>query len=715
MYQPARPEVVSDRLAALRSGGVATIERLLRRVPSLADALVGRGHLVDPYLRSSAKTVDSISRFATLISSQAVIPLIIAHAGMTETKLLSVTAWNGGLVSKEQASAETGADPDVLERAVTGLAELLLIDRSAGWSALRPGVLEHVALPARPFRRYADLYTSAELEIIASNLDVVAGTRKWERVDAVERALRDPDTVGRLLDHIDRDSLSFFLEVAQAPGAIRASDPYRAMTAYMSEHERIRMLSSIGLMGRDRHTGDLWVWLDVLVAMRGGLFDDYDEFVPQLSTIADDHRVASMPGVVSTLDRLLAQYAASPVAALKSGGIGVQAIRATAKALRLDTVTVGLLTVLAVDLGLLGAVINEERGRGRNRTIEYEWRLTTAVTEWKAQPAARRWQRLVAAWLDSRQLPVDGKPVERYEFSPWSGTALVPRGVFARALAELDGVSLHRGEFATWMVHRHPTLHDVETTAQLLAEAEVLGLVEGSDRVTLTAAARLLFGGGQVEEVLSGGPVTFVVQADHSLIAPPDLAADVAATLERFAHLESDAGARIYRIDERGVASAIDGGTEADEILAFLARHAPTGVPSNVERTVTDVADRHGKLQVGSGATWIASDDPALISRAVGVKAAKLTAISPTSAVSSLPRTKVMTALRAAGLPALDTEAERAAPTSQVPRGFAVDHTERIELFPRDLVALAAGLSDITELTYEVDWDSELDRLTEDL
>lgn len=44
-----------------------------------------------------------------------------------------------------------------------------------------------------------------------------------------------------------------------------------------------------------------------------------------------------------------------------------------------------------------------------------------------------------------------------------------------------------------------------------------------------------------------------------------------------------------------------------------------------------------------------------------------------------------------------------------------MDHTERIELFPRDLAALAAGLADLTELTYEVDWDSTLDRLTEDL
>jgi hypothetical protein len=715
MYQPARPEVVSDRLAALRSGGVGTIERLLRRVPSLADALVGRGHLVDPYLRSSAKTIDSISRLATLISSQAVVPLIIAHAGMNETKLLALTAWNGGLMSREQAVAETGADPDVLERAVAGLAELLLVDPTAGWAALRPGVLEHVELPARPFRQYADHYTSAELQIIASNLDVEAGTRKWERVTAIEQALRDRDTVARVLDHLDRPAFEFFLDVAQSPGSIRASDPYRAMSAYINDRQRVQVLSSLGLMGQDRHTGQLWVWLDVLVAMRGGLFDDYDEFTPELAPIDNDHRIASMPGVVATLDRLLAQFAAAPVAALKTGGIGVQAIRSTAKAMRLDTVTVGLLTVLAVDLGLLGSVIKEERGRGRNRTVEQEWRLTTTVTDWKAQPAARRWQRLVAAWLDSRQLPVEGKPVERYEFSPWSGAALVPRGVFARALAELDGVAIRRGDFATWLVHRHPTLHDVETAAQLLAESEVLGLVDGSDEVTLSAAARLLFGGGAVEDVLSGGPVTFVVQADHSVIAPPDLAADVAATLERFAHLESDVGARIYRIDERGVASAIDGGMEADEILAFLVRHTPTGMPPNVERTVTDVADRHGKLQVGSAVTWIASDDPALISRAVGVKAAKLTALSPMSAVSSLPRTKVMTALRAAGLPALDTEAESGSPLPWVARSLAVHHAERIEPFPRDLAALAAGLSDIAELTYEVDWSTELDRLTGDM
>jgi hypothetical protein len=75
----------------------------------------------------------------------------------------------------------------------------------------------------------------------------------------------------------------------------------------------------------------------------------------------------------------------------------------------------------------------------------------------------------------------------------------------------------------------------------------------------------------------------------------------------------------------------------------------------------------------------------------------------------------VMAALRAAGLPTLDTEAEPAPPSPWVrPRGLTTDNTERIELFPRDLVGLAAGLSDITELSYEVDWDAELHSLTRD-
>src|SRR5205823_7031846 len=122
---------------------------------------------------------------------------------------------------------------------------------------------------------------------------------------------------------------------------------------------------------------------------------------------------------------------------------------------------------------------------------------------------------------------------------------------------------------------------------------------------------------------------------------------ELAAELERFAAPESDAGARILRITDESVAGALDAGLPGNEIVAFLLKYSTVGVPPNVERTITDAVARHGRLRSGAAATWLQSDDAALIARAVAVKPAQLTVLTPHVAVSPLPEVKVLDALAA--------------------------------------------------------------------
>jgi hypothetical protein len=165
--------------------------------------------------------------------------------------------------------------------------------------------------------------------------------------------------------------------------------------------------------------------------------------------------------------------------------------------------------------------------------------------------------------------------------------------------------------------------------------------------------------------------------------------------LERIAHLESDAGARIYRITPEDTVRALDGGWTLDRVIAFLADHSTVAIPQNVERTIRDAAERHGRLQVGAAATWVASDDPTLLVRALGVKAARLEGITPTLAVSSLPSEKVLESLRAKGLaPAERVNARPQTPSPTIPSSRPRhDGGARLALLaPDEIEALARRL-----------------------
>jgi hypothetical protein len=131
------------------------------------------------------------------------------------------------------------------------------------------------------------------------------------------------------------------------------------------------------------------------------------------------------------------------------------------------------------------------------------------------------------------------------------------------------------------------------------------------------------------------------------VIAPPDLDAEVAARLQAMAEVESAHGAQVLRITDASVGVALGRGMTGEEIVEFLRTHSSVGVPQNVERTITDAVARHGLLRSGAAGTWLCCDDVALLARAVSVKAAKLTLLAPTVAVSPLAEPKVIDALAA--------------------------------------------------------------------
>jgi len=143
---------------------------------------------------------------------------------------------------------------------------------------------------------------------------------------------------------------------------------------------------------------------------------------------------------------------------------------------------------------------------------------------------------------------------------------------------------------------------------------------------------------------------TVTVQADLTIVAPPGLRHDLASRLGNLAEIESDAGATVYRLDAGRISRAVQGGEQADAIIAFLAELSSVPLTDTVVRLVRDAAAKAGQVRVIAAPTVVVVSDPADLTTACAVKAAKLVRVTDTVAVSELPHAKVRVALERKGL-----------------------------------------------------------------
>jgi Helicase conserved C-terminal domain len=464
--------------------------------------------------------------------------------------------------------------------------------------------------------------------------------------------LRDRATIERVLAKAPKDALRVFGLLAEH-GPQRVRDlgiPYYVW--YSSQRTPLHWLIQHGLVGADEDAQVAWVWFDVIVALNGRLFTDWSSAPPAVSPEPLVDPGAGLPLVLSRLSSLLDLWAAEPAPALASGGLGVRPVRAAAKALGLKPGEVGLLAHLAVGLGLLGTMALGSKGSGRNRTEVRGWAPTDLAAQWRTEAPARQWALLIQTWRDDLTLDESEGLPERVEgggLVPFSG---IVRTALLRLLVELPPErGLPLDALTAVASFRHPALLDPQGVRGVVEAARVLGLVPATGPVGLTRLGRAVLDGPDAVEAALPPPRTeFTVQADQSVIAPPDLALDVSMALERLADIESTAGARIYRLSERRIATALDDGETAASLLDFLERHSTVPLAQNITHLIRDCERRHGRLRAGMASSYLRCDDPALLTSAVGVKAAKLRLLAPTVAVSPLERDKLVAALRGRGL-----------------------------------------------------------------
>ena len=700
---------VADRLAALRASSAVDLAALLERVPALRSALAGRGALsAFGWLPAEARPHPrpTLDRLAALVGSRQGIVAILRTLTTPELQLVQLAAAEDGTLSRAALEAEVGpaaARDPALVAAGTALRTLHLAmplgDRSAtpqraddappwhdveavlaarpgtgaGTSsrddaaepvlALQPGVADAVELPGVPFAAVADRFSASDLEVLLRVLrvrDVPAGHGR--RVAAVTAALRDPDVVALLLVDLPEEPARLLRLLAEHGAAAPAELGWRGFDAWRRwPRTPLHDLSERGLLGMDPATGAVFTWLELSVALRGRLFASWPlEPPPALPLPLDEGDLPEVPGVVGVLDALLARWAEDPAPALQGGGIGVRSTRAAAKVLRVEPGAVGLLASLATSLGLLGRLVVGTRGRGAAKQDELAWAPTERADGFVALPPERRWAHLVRAWLDDPYLDESQGLPERTGGEVRSVLGASARGALLDLLRTLpEGTGLEGDDLVALASWRLPRLLPPPAVRGVAAAAAVLGVRPARGPVGLTAAPRLVLAGGP--DALAGAlpaPVRrFVVQSDLTVVAPPGLAHDLAAALDRVAVVESDAGARTWRLDGGRVEQAVAAGARVEDLEQLLDAHATAPVPAVARELLRDAARRAGRVRAGPASSYLTCDDPLLLARATGVRAAKLRTLAPTVAISPLARGPLVTALRAAGVAAVPEDA----------------------------------------------------------
>lgn len=692
----------------------ASLAALIEGVPALASAVEGRGPLTSGWPWTDELFQDEVDRprLGSMLDSSFGVEAAILGLDRPAVQLAQLALWHGDTIERGATLDEVGHEhAAILDAAAARLRTLLISEPDRGWVALRPDSAGEISLPGVPLRWELEALNSDD---VARRLRTLGGApvpaRKADRIAAVEARVRDVGVVRDVLLTLSEDARRIFaVLVEHGPQDVTelGIPYYNAYSQYYRTHYRggrgldrqapLDELVDASLVAVEPEDQYACIWLDVLIGLTGGkLFPDWPT---EPSTTPRPLRGAGvgLPAVLHTLSALLDHVRAVPVPALTNGGLGVRPVRAAAKALGIEAEEAGLLAHLAIGLRLLGTVEDGTTGRGRQKRAVLRYAPTPRAASFAELDGAQQWAQLVHGWRTDAWLDeINGLPERReaeYAASPFVGGVLA-RDPLLRLLAELPpGQGLELNELLELAAWRYALLLTPERTRGLVEALRVLELVPRTGPVGLTDLGRaVLTGPESLAAALPRPSEHFVLQADRTAVAGPELDARVARHLARYAELESDAGARIWRLDATLVARAMDEGETADDVLGFLRAHSSTGVPQNVEYLVGDVGRRHGALRLGTAASYLRSDDPALLAAAVGTKAAKLRLLAPTVAVSSLETRRLVTVLRTAGVSVLEEDERGLAVIAATAEPADEDHGWDADLSLPDPSVLAARL-----------------------
>ena len=360
--------------------------------------------------------------------------------------------------------------------------------------------------------------------------------------------------------------------------------------------------------------------------------------------------------VVAKTEALLEQWSAEPPGVLRAGGVGVRDLKRAAQLMETTEPVAALLIEIAAGAGLID----------QSPDFDPLWLPTTGYDLWHGMPTELRWVTLARGWLGLPRLPrLVGERGDRDKAAAplgpdvdWPAAPAERRRVL-EVLRETRPGSAATATSVTallrWRAPRRGGRMRELLPTWTLEEAETLGL---TGRGGLSSYARLLLEGtdrdvARVLGALLPDPLDHVLcQPDLTVVAPGPLERDLARDLGLTADVESTGGATVYRVSESSVRRALDAGKAASDLHELFRSRSKTPVPQSLTYLIDDVARRHGRLRVGTAASYLRCDDEALLSEVLAAKKTtglRLRRLAPTVVTSAAPVGEVLEVLRGLG------------------------------------------------------------------
>jgi hypothetical protein len=432
----------------------------------------------------------------------------------------------------------------------------------------------------------------------------------------------------------------------------------------------------------------------------------------------DREAVAAGTLAVQRVGALLDLAEHSPLAFLRSGGVGARELRRAAKLIDTDDNEVRLWLEIGYAAGLLGLVDETVAPTALSddwRAASPAERLATLLTTWLTLPTVPTADRrpgggpsLAALLPDLAWAPVlDGRP----GLLRLLGT--LPPGRGAAAAGPGDGDRPADGDaVAAALRWRLPVVLPAPQSPDplvegTLREARLLGVVAHG---ALSALGRALVeapdtlvavGAGLLPEAVAEA----IFEADLSVLVPGLPAAPLATLFDAAAErTAADGNASTWRFTPGSVRAALDGGFTAETLLEALRIVAADGtLPQVLTYLIEDVGRQHGLIRVRAVGCVLRTDTAALAAELLGARPLRglgLVALAPTILSSPRPAEETLEALRAAGYAPAGEDATGAPTVRRAPRVRATPrrrpgHVPAARPAPAgDLVELAERLLD---------------------